>query len=325
MKQAFVCPFYSLRIVSATMFFGSALPLIATEGGLEAVFREPCDVRLLLRTVQSELLPASGAFTQDVGSVFFEPADGASSRWLQRLRSSSPPEGFPVLVFEDAETFDVVATNLESGASAVVDPDPDESPLWALEPLESFDPDVRDRLAPYFDPSLVSVRFVLVSPGVAPLPEPGPDDLASIDDMDSVRPTDERAVDAPDDVRGSFQGSVRASRPASTNAPTRVAVPVVRRLVFSPAGDDVRLSFRTALQDASSVVVRGTASAAGLDIRGRTGVVRIGSGSVLSVRSASDERLQTSVLLPSDAAVAPSSAPTGTVSSVFSARQDCAP
>ena len=324
MKRKSVRSFHPIRIMPAALLFGFALTSIAAGGGLEAVFREPRDMRLLLRAVQSELLPASGAVTQNVGSVFFEPLDEDSSRWLRQLRSSSSPDGFPVLVFEDAGSLDIVATNLESGSSATIDPDPDESPLWALEPLEAFDPDIRDRLAPYFEPSLVSVRFVLFSPAVAMVQESDANPVPAEDGADGVLPSNASDANAPPNVRDPSPARIDASGTPSTNAPTRVAVPVVRHLIFSPSAVDARLSLRTDVPRASSISVRETVSVPGLDVRGRAGVVRIDPGATLSLRTGSGGPCRT-VCIPPGGTVAPPFAPTGTVSAAASPRQDSTP
>ena len=67
----------------------------------EPVVSGPCDLRLLLRSVQESCLPASGAVTQDVGTICFEPADEEAVHWLDSLRALSPSNALPVLVFEE--------------------------------------------------------------------------------------------------------------------------------------------------------------------------------------------------------------------------------
>lgn len=285
----------------------------------EPILSGPGDVRLLLRSVQEASLPASSAVTQDVGTVWFEPADEAAARWLDSLRASSPSNALPVLVFEEPTTSDIVATNLESGGAARIEPEDDYDPMWVLDSLNGLDPDIRDRLIPFFDPSLVSVRFVLRPVAVRPvavrlLPDSGPGTVRGAPKIATagIEPASER-----DRVGAGIVSSVENLSAATTNAPSAAPVPAIRRLVVSSTANRLLLlPVSDATTDRFSVNVQGKVAAGhGLDLRGRPGIVRISSGSTLSARPAVDAPRRTLILLP-DAAETASFGPTGTVGRV---------
>ena len=277
----------------------------------EPVLSSPGDVRLLLRSAQEASLPASGAVTQDVGSVCFEPADEESARWLDSLRASSPSNALPVLIFEEPATLDVVATNLESGGASRIGPETDYDPMWVLDSLDGLDPDVRDRLIPFFDPSLVSVRLVLRPVAVRLPPDPVP---GAVRDEPGIAAAGTEAASARGRGGAGIVSSAGRPTAATTNAPTAAPVPAVRRLVVSSSADRLLLlPASDATADRFSVDVRGfIAAPAGLDLRGRPGAVRITSGSTFSARPAAEAPRRTPPLPPAAAEASPSG-PTGSV------------
>lgn len=294
----------------------SELPLLA----------EPDDVRLLLRAVQRNVLPLSNAVTQDVGVVVFEPADEPSSCWFRTLGASFLPNGSPVLVFDEAGGSGIAATNLATGGSAFVESGPDELSSLTSELLEAFAPDVRDALAPYFDPSLVSIRFFLVSPAFRSFhsAEPGELTVPAVSDFSCSQVAGESAI-VSSEFRGPISNGVVAPEGAGTNAPTRAAIPTIRRLVCSGSASGLRLSLRNLPSDMSVVDVSGVSAMAGLDVRGKTGVVRLAPGAVLSAKSFAAGPRRALTRFPSASANAIPSSPTGSVLHVSSPRQDPSP
>jgi len=157
-----------------TRLLRPAIPLLAI-GAIVSLAQEsdpplgtPEDVRELLRAVQADSLPSANAVTQEIGSVPFAPQGTNAAAWLEALLPGDPPEPFAALAWEDASTRDTVVTNTVSGGSARLAPEDDYDPDWIAREVDGVPEEQIPALSPFYDPALVTLRFVL-APTNAPV------------------------------------------------------------------------------------------------------------------------------------------------------------
>lgn len=120
-----------------------------------ALVAVPGDVRALLRDAQAACLPSASAVTQDVGAVFFAPADPAAAAWFAAVGDG---EAF---AFEDPATDETVVTNPASGGAARVAPEDGYNPNFFFL-VAGYDVVTNADLLPFYDPSLVVLSLSLV-------------------------------------------------------------------------------------------------------------------------------------------------------------------